>query len=119
MRVAADFALSTHEVIVIAPDSVEVINKGKLRDMLVMNQSAVAQSPRGDQKELYGNSLRARIASRIGGGSSHNSKDNVSAFEYISKGTRYSQFDDMKSVAKSNARSLSIAASQHSRQSAL
>lgn len=116
MRVAADFGLSTNEVIVISPDSVEVINKGKLRDLLVMNQPAV-QSPTNNQKEIYGNSLRARIASRIGAGST-NSRDNVSAFEYISKGTRYSQFDDLKSVAKSNARSLSIAASHHSRQSA-
>jgi hypothetical protein len=47
MRVAADFGLSTNEVIVFSPDSVEVINKGKLRDMLVMNQPAV-QSPTSD-----------------------------------------------------------------------
>lgn len=59
----------------------------------------------GENRETLGNTLRARIAARLG------SVTQSINYEYqSSKASRYSDFDDMKSnVAPSVARSLSLA----------
>lgn len=65
-----DFGLTTNEVILFEKEAVNFIDKSKLRDSIIINQSINAGRPDFgpfvEGKETFGNSLRAKIALRLG-----------------------------------------------------
>ena len=64
-----DFGLTSNEVFFFDRDRVELVDKIKLRDSIAINQSNNLEkfdiaTTNNNGKEIFGNSLRARIASR-------------------------------------------------------
>ena len=64
-----DFGLTSNEVFFFDRDRVELVDKNKLRDPIAINQSHNLEkydneTTNNNGKEIFGNSLRARIASR-------------------------------------------------------
>ena len=105
-----DLGLISNEVLVFErePSIVTFQEKGKLRDSIIMGQSISGRpdfGPHVEGKETYGNSLRAKIAARLG---ATVSSPRGAQSPTQKKLNRYNlERDDSKSV-KSNQRSLTI-----------
>lgn len=103
-----DLGLISNEVLVFEsePNTVSFQEKGKIRDSIVMAKSITGRpdfGPHVEGKETYGNSLRAKIAARLGVSSPRGAQSPTQK-----KLSRYNaEREDSKSV-RSNQRSLTI-----------